>query len=168
MGEELRRRDALPLLLRFPRRSRGRGARGAAARVLRASRASATPQARARIPDPNDEATFAASRLDWGSLEEPAHTRWLELHRELLRLRLRVIAPRLGEKPARGTFGVAGASGVSIDWTLADGSRLHMRANFGDGTALLVPAAGEPIHVEGETPRAGSVPAWSGVWTLEA
>jgi malto-oligosyltrehalose trehalohydrolase len=125
-------------------------------------------EARERIPDPNEEATFAASRLDWGSLEEPAHARWLELYRELLRLRLRVIAPRLAEKPARGTFGVAGASGVSIDWSLADGSRLHMRANFGDGTALLVPAAGQPIHVEGETPRAGSVPAWSGVWTLEA
>jgi hypothetical protein len=43
-----------------------------------------------------------------------------------------------------------------------------MRANFGDGTALLVPAAGRPIHIEGEAPRAGSVPAWSGIWTLEA
>jgi malto-oligosyltrehalose trehalohydrolase len=126
------------------------------------------PAARARIPDPNDEATFAASRLDWGCLEEPAHAHWLGHYRELLRLRRRVIVPRLGEMPARGTFGTAGACGVSIDWTLADGSRLHMRANFGTGTALLVPAAGLPVHVEGETPREGSVPAWSGIWTLEA
>jgi len=125
------------------------------------------PAARARIPDPNDEATFAASRLDWRSLDEPAHARWLGHYRELLRLRRRVIAPRLGETPARGTFGTAGACGVSIDWTLADGSRLHMRANFGAGTALLVPAPGQPLHVEGEAPREGSVPAWSGIWTLE-
>jgi malto-oligosyltrehalose trehalohydrolase len=125
-------------------------------------------EARARIPDPNDEATFAASRLDWGSLDEPAHVRWREHYRELLRLRSRVIVPRLGEKAARGTFGVAGSCGVSIDWTLADGSRLHMRASFGNASALLAPPAGQLIHVEGAQARAGSVPPWSGVWTLEA
>jgi maltooligosyltrehalose trehalohydrolase len=125
------------------------------------------PAARARIPDPNDEATFAASRLDWTCLEQPAHARRHAHYRALLRLRAREIAPHLGDMPSHAVFRVAGACGISIDWTLADGARLHMRASFGDEASALAPPPGRLLHAEGEAPQAAALPAWSGLWTLE-
>jgi maltooligosyltrehalose trehalohydrolase len=47
----------------------------------------AAPSATERIPDPQSEATFAASRLRWDERLEPEHRCVLELHRALLRLR---------------------------------------------------------------------------------
>ena len=45
-------------------------------------------------PDPQDPATFAASRLDWEGRRRGAHRVLLKLHRELLRLRRRLPALR--------------------------------------------------------------------------
>jgi len=47
----------------------------------------AAPNATDRIPDPQDEATFAASRLRWEEQRCPEHHAVLALHRALLRLR---------------------------------------------------------------------------------
>jgi malto-oligosyltrehalose trehalohydrolase len=119
------------------------------------------------IPDPNAEKTFLDSKLDWVSASDARHARVLEHHRALLRLRAREITPRIANG-ARGSWSTLGASGVAVDWTLGDGSRLHLRANFGD-QALLVPrAAGRRIHAEGAISDADALPAWSGAWTLEA
>ncbi|WP_256842876.1 malto-oligosyltrehalose trehalohydrolase [Ornithinimicrobium cryptoxanthini] len=41
----------------------------------------------AAVPDPQDEGTVTASRLDWSELETPPHASLLEWHRTLLRLR---------------------------------------------------------------------------------
>ena len=61
--------------------------------------------ARARIPDPNAEATFAASKLDWSKLEDGAHAEWLDWVVMLARLRRELIVPRLaaghGREPRR-------------------------------------------------------------------
>ena len=47
----------------------------------------ATPGATARIPDPQAESTFDASRLRWDESRAPGHAPVLALHRTLLRLR---------------------------------------------------------------------------------
>src|SRR5207249_5735285 len=47
-----------------------------------------------RIPDPQDEATFASARLDRSLRDREPHRSMLELHRELLSLRRTV--PALG------------------------------------------------------------------------
>ena len=47
------------------------------------------PEARLRIPDPQSPATFAASRLNWAELNQPAHAAMLALYRALLALRLK-------------------------------------------------------------------------------
>lgn len=39
------------------------------------------------VPDPQDPATFARSKLDWAELDRPEHARLRELYRVLLRLR---------------------------------------------------------------------------------
>lgn len=41
------------------------------------------------VPDPQDPATFAASKLNWSELAEPSHADLLDWHRELIRLRRR-------------------------------------------------------------------------------
>jgi maltooligosyltrehalose trehalohydrolase len=47
----------------------------------------ATPEAAARIPDPQADQTFERSRLNWDERSEPAHAVALSLHRALLHLR---------------------------------------------------------------------------------
>jgi maltooligosyltrehalose trehalohydrolase len=47
----------------------------------------AAPGGTDRIPDPQAESTFEASRLRWDELPAPGHARVLALHRSLLRLR---------------------------------------------------------------------------------
>lgn len=46
-----------------------------------------TQERRAAIPDPQDERTFLASKLDWSEREKPEHARALALHHALLTLR---------------------------------------------------------------------------------
>jgi maltooligosyltrehalose trehalohydrolase len=45
------------------------------------------PEARGRIPDPQDLSTFQASTLDWTERESGSHRRSLTLYKDLLRLR---------------------------------------------------------------------------------
>jgi len=47
----------------------------------------ADPETRERIPDPEAESTFEASRLRWDERERGEHARVLDLHRTMLRLR---------------------------------------------------------------------------------
>jgi maltooligosyltrehalose trehalohydrolase len=58
----------------------------------------AAPGAAERIPNPQEEATFAASRLRWEERDHPPHAQVLALHRDLLRLRQR---PSLQASDAR-------------------------------------------------------------------
>ncbi|MGH8190798.1 MAG: malto-oligosyltrehalose trehalohydrolase, partial [Rhodanobacteraceae bacterium] len=55
----------------------------------------ADPEARERIPDPNAEATFAASVLDWNAAAGSDGQRHLEFVRDLLRIRRQEIQPWL-------------------------------------------------------------------------
>jgi maltooligosyltrehalose trehalohydrolase len=48
-------------------------------------------QARERIPDPQAPSTFAASRLRWAELGDPAHGAMRRLYRRLLQLRARLV-----------------------------------------------------------------------------
>jgi maltooligosyltrehalose trehalohydrolase len=124
-------------------------------------------EAREKIPDPLAERTFLASKLRWEDLGKEAHQRWLQHYRGLLAARARHIAPRLGDRPPSGRFRIEGRSGLECAWTLADGSRLHMRACFGEEPAALQRGPGELVHLEGAPPGAKSLAAWSGAWTLE-
>jgi len=119
------------------------------------------------IPDPNDPGTFLDSKLDWEQLGARENAAWLEHYRALLGLRARSIVPRIA-RGAHGSFSVTGETGVAIDWKLGDGSRLHLRANFGARPVLMKAAAGTLLHFEGGTPQADSMAGWSGAWTLEA
>jgi maltooligosyltrehalose trehalohydrolase len=132
----------------------------------------ASEDARAHIPDPNDVATFAASRLDWSVPEQPEHAASLDRVRELLRIRREVVVPRLAgmrDGAAEGTL--IADRGLQVSWMLGDGSRLTLIGNVGSepATGFALPA-GEPIFESqpgliAEVEK-GQLPGWSLIWFL--
>ena len=125
-----------------------------------------TAEERERIPDPNAERTFLDSKLPWQDLSRPGSAQVLAHYRELLRLRAREITPRLRDVSTQGRFEVIGDSGLAVDWTLGDGARLHMRANFSAGEIAIPAAPGALLYTQGRGTATG-LAAWSGIWTLE-
>ena len=104
------------------------------------------PTARARIPDPNDAATFAASRIDWDRRETPEGRGWLDFTSRLLAIRRREIVPRLaGAAGHAGRVVADGAGLVAVDWRL-DGAVLRLRANLGEAPVVAPDAPGAVLH----------------------
>ncbi len=132
----------------------------------------ADPAAQARIPDPNDAATFAACVLDWDALGRAPHARMLALHRQLLALRRDEIVPRLrGMQGNAGDYALPSPQVLSAHWRMGDGSRLALLANLGGAPAQAAPPPGAPIyrseHLAEADLAAGRLPPWSVAWTLE-
>jgi maltooligosyltrehalose trehalohydrolase len=93
---------------------------------------------RARIPDPNDAATFAASRPRF-PMQSPVR----EYVKKLIALRKREIAPWL-EKKSERRADVLGDRALHATWRREDGAALHVCANFGD-SATEAPAMHGPL-----------------------
>ena len=123
----------------------------------------ADAQLRERIPDPNDEATFARSRLDWDERSRGEHARWLGRVRELLRLRREHLLPHLAGARS-GSFELHDAR-LAVHWPLG-GARLHLLANLSGAPAPAgrVPAGG---LVYASHPAGESLAPWSVRVTLE-
>lgn len=94
----------------------------------------ADPDARSRIPDPNDEATFRSSQLRWAERGQGAHAARMALVRELLALRREWLLPRIDPAPAHDNAGRYRFDGgvVHVDWPLANGAQWHLVANLTD------------------------------------
>ena len=127
------------------------------------------PEARARIPDPTAPDTFDSAKLDWESRDEPPHAEWLSWYRRAIETRRREIVPHLEGTPGgTGRYEVVGRSGLSVQWRLGDGSRLHLRANLSDTpTPGLTDAPGRVVWTEGEGVRDGVLSPWSVIWSIE-
>ncbi len=119
------------------------------------------------VPDPLAEATFAASRLKWGEIEDPAHAAALAQTRNLLRLRSREIMPRLvGEEVRVLREQSLGPRAFAIAWRLADGSELGLTANLGpDGLDRAEPRSGSILYATHDH-RNGALAPWSVTWEL--
>ena len=100
-------------------------------------KAFSTPEMRARIPDPCEESTFRASKLDWASIDRsPGCAQFRTLTSQLLTIRREKIVPLieqgfvsaqcelLGDNPRRG--------GMDVRWQTGRGQTLQIVANFGD------------------------------------
>jgi len=128
----------------------------------------AGPEDGEAIPDPNARATFEASKLRWEELGRPEHAGALARHRALLALRATHVVPRLQGGIRAARHEAIGAGGISVDWTLGDGARLHLRANFSAAReGAMTQAPGVVLHTEGERGAAQGLPPWGGVWSLE-
>jgi malto-oligosyltrehalose trehalohydrolase len=135
----------------------------------------ADPQAQQTIPDPNALETFEHSRIDW---EEPRHEPqrgWLDWHRRLLNLRGRRLVPHLtGSLGSHAGYALHGDHGLEVEWELADGSRLGLLANLGDGVLEPLPRPMPHrrllLHVEPDglaTAESDRLPPWSVIWWLQ-
>lgn len=94
----------------------------------------ADEEKRDHIPDPNDPATFEASRpaFDAVYLETDKgsdHQSWLELYRQLLAIRHQQIVPRLPGSHALGAE-VLSEGAVSARWQMGDGAVLRIDLNL--------------------------------------
>ncbi|KQP36281.1 malto-oligosyltrehalose trehalohydrolase [Pseudorhodoferax sp. Leaf274] len=116
--------------------------------------------ARARIPDPNAEATFAQSKLRWAERETTPHRERLALVGRLLALRHQHLVPRLAGA-AQGGRSLGAGRFVRVAWPLANGARWELQANLQDAAVpapLAVSEGGQPIYVS----HAGTgMPPWS-------
>jgi 1,4-alpha-glucan branching enzyme/maltooligosyltrehalose trehalohydrolase len=110
--------------------------------------------------------------LDWSELNEPDHQRMLNLHRELLDLRLAEIVPRLAGAPG-GSAVVEWNKNAAflVSWRLGDASVLRLLANLSPE-----PAKGAPPRPNGslifanfemQGAESGSLLPWSVAWFLD-
>jgi len=117
---------------------------------------------RARIPDPNDAATFERSKLDWAERQRGGHAQWLALYAELLRLRRERLVPHLAWARS-GEFHVLAPGRLAVHWPLGDSGRpthLHLLANLCAESAMREPMP--PGEVLYESHPAGAMLApWS-------
>lgn len=130
----------------------------------------ADPAERERIPDPSDEVAFARSVLDWDAPERPPHDEWLAFYKRLLSIRRREIAPRLiGTRGKRGRFGLVGETGLHVQWTLGDGSTLHLLVNLGASRVSGFPSPeGRLLFSTGPFSTADDwMEVWSAAWVLD-
>jgi len=128
-----------------------------------------SPEARAAIPDPGEDATFTRSRLDWSELERPLHREWLAFYQGLLRLRAERLAPGFAACRALGAEAI-GPAAVRAAWRLDDGSVLRVWINLGrEAVRLDQTITGERLLItapKGEAADAESLPASTTAWTL--
>lgn len=112
--------------------------------------------ARARIPDPNAESTFLASKLHWRERGTRAHFSRLCEVQQLLERRHRLIVPRLAGATGAGVYRCENDM-FQVDWELGPSARLHMLANFGtqpvDGVAL---PPGDVVYSDGAAGHEGT------------
>ncbi|WNL44139.1 malto-oligosyltrehalose trehalohydrolase [Dyella sp. BiH032] len=125
----------------------------------------ASPERRARIPDPNARATFEASiPREEDAAHAQAARRWF---RGLLELRARELVPRLEPCRPLGCERLGDAA-LAARWVLADGSRWTLAFNVGERAVRFeAPADGRCLHWEApgdSAPVAGLPPASFGAW----
>jgi malto-oligosyltrehalose trehalohydrolase len=129
-----------------------------------------SPEARARIPDPNSPTTFAASKLRWASLEPGQSPVWLEFHRELLAYRRNEIVPRIAKiRTGAAQFEVVGEKAVSVDWPFTGGGGLHLRANFAAKEIGITKCfEGRLLYstADADLPQKQILPPYSAAWLL--
>jgi maltooligosyltrehalose trehalohydrolase len=114
----------------------------------------ADPEKREQIPDPNAEATFAASIPRPG----PGATERFALYQRLIRLRMQEIVPRLPGTISTGTT-VIGPKAVRAGWRMGDGARLTIVTNLGTQFVPFDSPQGRLLFSSADPGKAGPVTA---------
>jgi maltooligosyltrehalose trehalohydrolase len=90
--------------------------------------------------DPQAEATFEASKLDWALREQEPHASLLEFHREMLAMRRRHSALHNGRKDLTKVTFDEGARTLTMERSDPGGDRVTLVVNFSGRTLALSPS----------------------------
>jgi maltooligosyltrehalose trehalohydrolase len=124
------------------------------------------------IPDPTAPETFERVKLDWAKVTTPSHAGWLEHYRRLLHVRQRDIVPRIPQIRSGRCIKLHTSGAFAVDWTMNDGSILHLIANL---TAQETPIVGKPAgrivyathpNIRSAVKR-NTLDPWSVTWLLD-
>ncbi len=124
------------------------------------------PAIRARIPDPNAEETFLASKLDWDSFSEAPHREWFDFYSHLLGLRQKAVVPLMREnagKPIKSTFSIFQNSGLATCWHFEDRT-VQLLANLGNESIAHNLRNQPPTYATFDLQNTSAIPPWSVVW----
>ncbi|VTU30633.1 malto-oligosyltrehalose trehalohydrolase [Variovorax sp. PBL-E5] len=127
--------------------------------------------ARARIPDPNSDEAFVASKLRWDERDAPAHALALRHTRELLAVRRVELVPRLGPR-CRADRRTCDADLLHVVWRLDAGddaktsARWHLIANFDRAERRIAELPGRIVYALHGTAGDGFTLAPGGVCAL--
>jgi len=128
----------------------------------------ADPAVRDAIPDPNAEATFQRSKLDWSERQRAAHAQWLALYGDLLRRRHAYLTPWL-EGARRGVATLPAPGTLRISWPLGGGRRWHLLAQLSEHEGPKRPVTelpGDTVYSSDSEPT--RLAPWSVRFTVEA
>ena len=126
----------------------------------------ADPLERAAIPDPNDEATFVRSKLNWAEREQGPHREWLDFYRALLALRRDLLMPRL-PRARSGTWAHAPGRALQVRWPLGRRATWHLSANLSDAPVQRTPLARRQLVFDSAASDVSIAPPWSVQVSLE-
>jgi maltooligosyltrehalose trehalohydrolase len=114
----------------------------------------------ARIPDPNAESSFTASKLDWQERLAPRHREQLDFIRELLALRRHYLAPHLSSRTHAGRFEFVNDV-LRVEWQLTDGKSWSLMAHFGaHAVYAALPVTGTRVFSLGGVAAAAPQARW--------
>jgi maltooligosyltrehalose trehalohydrolase len=170
MGEEFGAATPFLFFCDFARELAGKVTAGRRAEYARFEQFR-SPEAAARIPDPNDIATFLASKLDWSTVADEPHCRWLEFYKELLDCRREAIIPRVSDiVPGHSEYKRLAAGAVRVCWPLAQGDNLELLANLSPGAVALSEKPRGRLLYRSSAEQAGEseLPPFSAAWFLNA
>lgn len=123
------------------------------------------PAKRKCIPDPQSDATFAASKLNWNELGRSEHADWLRWYRRILQVRQRKVVPLLEHITHAGSYDALAPGCVSVQWQ-AGAQRLQLVANLSSEVAsVATPKFDRPLWLDG-TMTEQTLSPWSVRWSL--
>jgi malto-oligosyltrehalose trehalohydrolase len=126
----------------------------------------ANADTRARIPDPQSEKTFQASKLDWNDRALPEHAEWLRWYTRILAVRRARIVPLIPAIAEGGLARVVANGAVFVSWSCGDGRLLRVLANLSAEPHEFPFDDAPVIWHEGAKPEWSLLAPWSVRWTL--
>ncbi len=125
MGEEWGTRQPFPFFCDFT---------GDLAQAVREGRKNELEKCPDRLtgppPDPLDEATFRAAKLDWTEAARGHHADILAWHRRILHVRRTAIVPLLKDMTGAGAYEIIGDGAVVVRWPVGGKGVLMLGANL--------------------------------------
>jgi maltooligosyltrehalose trehalohydrolase len=120
----------------------------------------ADPAVQSSIPDPNAEASFRRSKLQWGERVHGAHAEWLAFVTQLLATRQQALWPWLAQARS-GHFNVSGAGLLQVNWPLGESGALHLLANLDQAAAKGAAWPDGEVLFDSHASAVAERPAWS-------